>query len=233
MINPRGFAPIFILILGTAILTGIGGGGYYLYNQHQLRSVTDFESCAKLYPVLASYPGQCNTPDSRHFVQELSKEEQKRLMPLKTNDEDFSASSSGNSSSKLLDKTTNWVTFKSNLMGLSFEYPKEWKVNSFNEHIGKLLLESTPGVVEVDVSLFDASTTPEGFFENDDRYTVEKNRIELGGREALENILTWENGDNSTSILMLHEGKMLQIYFPGYMINEKERIVHSFKFLDK
>ena len=30
--------------------------------------VDSFEECAKLFPVMESYPEQCNTPDGQHFV---------------------------------------------------------------------------------------------------------------------------------------------------------------------
>src|SRR3989344_3354810 len=77
----KGFS-LIIIILGTLlVLWLLSGGGYYLYNQQKLRSITDFESCAKYYPVMLSYPGQCNTPDGRHFVNELSDEERENLAP--------------------------------------------------------------------------------------------------------------------------------------------------------
>ena len=33
---------------------------------------TTFEECAALYPVMESYPRQCNTPSGRHFVEEVT-----------------------------------------------------------------------------------------------------------------------------------------------------------------
>ena len=30
--------------------------------------VNSFEECAELYPVMESYPEQCNTPDGKHFT---------------------------------------------------------------------------------------------------------------------------------------------------------------------
>lgn len=35
-------------------------------------SVNSFDECAQHYPVMESYPAQCNTPDGKHFVQEVS-----------------------------------------------------------------------------------------------------------------------------------------------------------------
>jgi len=34
--------------------------------------ITSFDECAAKYPVLESYPEQCNTPDGKHFVREIS-----------------------------------------------------------------------------------------------------------------------------------------------------------------
>ncbi len=75
----KGYSTIFIVLLGLLILAGSLVGGYYYYQQQKLKGITDFESCAKHYPVLLSYPGQCNTPDGRHFVQELSISEREKL----------------------------------------------------------------------------------------------------------------------------------------------------------
>ena len=74
-------APVIFVIVGILILAGICFGGYVFYQQKKLASISDFESCAQYYPVMTSYPGQCNTPDGRHFVQELSEEEKKKLIP--------------------------------------------------------------------------------------------------------------------------------------------------------
>ncbi len=77
----KGFSSIIIALIGLIILVGVSGGGYILYQQQKLKSITDYESCSKHYPVLLSYPGQCNTPDGRHFIQQLSDEEKKKLIP--------------------------------------------------------------------------------------------------------------------------------------------------------
>lgn len=76
----KGFSPVLILV-GVLMIGLLSVGGYYFYNQQKLKAITDFESCAKYFLVLLSYPGQCNTSDGRHFVQELSEEEKKKLIP--------------------------------------------------------------------------------------------------------------------------------------------------------
>lgn len=77
----RGIATTIVLLLfligGVAITSGVF---VFYQNQQKLKSINSFEDCAKYYPVAESYPAQCNTKDGRHFVQELSEEEKKRLM---------------------------------------------------------------------------------------------------------------------------------------------------------
>lgn len=47
-----------------------------------LREINSYDDCIKAgYPALLSFPGRCNTPDGRHFVQQLSDEEKKKLVP--------------------------------------------------------------------------------------------------------------------------------------------------------
>ena len=74
----KGFVPILVLV--TLLVFTVGAvGGFYFYNQQKIKSINSFEECSKYYPVMESYPAQCNTPDGRHFVQELSEEEKKKL----------------------------------------------------------------------------------------------------------------------------------------------------------
>jgi hypothetical protein len=77
----RGFTPILILF---AIVTLAAGavGFVYLQNQTIPTKINSYEDCVKAgYPATMSYPSQCNTPDGRHFVQQLSEEEKKNLIP--------------------------------------------------------------------------------------------------------------------------------------------------------
>src|SRR3989344_3994477 len=111
----KGFSTILIIlaVLITAVL--IGMGGFYFFNQQRLKNITDFKYCSKFYPVMESYPGQCNTPDGRHFVQELSEEEKKKLIPPIQ-----SSPSSG------VDETSNWKNASYQTLGIQFKYPDGW-----------------------------------------------------------------------------------------------------------
>lgn len=79
----KGFSQLIIL-LGILLISLIGGGVYYFNSVKTSKDITDFASCAKAgNPVLESYPAQCSTKDGKHFIQQLSEEEKKKLIPPK------------------------------------------------------------------------------------------------------------------------------------------------------
>jgi hypothetical protein len=45
---------------------------WVFFKQGGPAKITTFEECAALYPVMESYPEQCNTPDGKHFVRDIS-----------------------------------------------------------------------------------------------------------------------------------------------------------------
>lgn len=120
----KGFGVIY-LIVGILIL-GLMVGGYYFYNQQKVKSINSFEECAKYYPVMESYPAQCNTPDGRHFVQELSDEEKKKLVPSKD------------------DETADWKTYTNLRDNYTFRYPSRWIIpkSEGNGESGEILRTS-------------------------------------------------------------------------------------------
>ncbi len=78
------FTIVAILIIATAL-----SAGYFVYyidakkaGKLGNQNINSFEDCAKHYPVMESYPEQCNTPDGKHFTRELSEEENKNLIPI-------------------------------------------------------------------------------------------------------------------------------------------------------
>lgn len=79
----RGIATSIILVM--FLLLGIAAAsGYFIFyqSQHQLKFINTFEDCQNAgYPVGESYPAQCWTPDGKRFVEELSEEEKKKLIP--------------------------------------------------------------------------------------------------------------------------------------------------------
>lgn len=60
-------------LAGGVILGGLLAWLYVFDKIHVEESITNFEECAKIYPVMESYPAQCRTPDGKHFVQTISK----------------------------------------------------------------------------------------------------------------------------------------------------------------
>lgn len=64
------------IIIFTIIAIVIVGAGYFAFKNQQskreLAAISNFEECAAAgYPVMESYPGQCNTPDGRHFTENI------------------------------------------------------------------------------------------------------------------------------------------------------------------
>lgn len=70
---------VVILIIGGGLYAGLNLFGKPIIPPNNTATstpvsapvVTNFEECALHYPVMESYPPQCNTPDGRHFVQDV------------------------------------------------------------------------------------------------------------------------------------------------------------------
>jgi hypothetical protein len=78
-LHDDGFAGIFMLVIGLVFGAALVAGGYYGLQQEQktkVAAINSFKDCAKLFPVMESYPAQCNTSDGKHFVQEVKEEEE-------------------------------------------------------------------------------------------------------------------------------------------------------------
>jgi len=55
------------VLLGIVIVA-IGISAYVFYGRNSDKNIIDFESCAKKYPVMETYPEQCRTKDGRTFT---------------------------------------------------------------------------------------------------------------------------------------------------------------------
>lgn len=112
---------IILLIAGVAITSG-----YFIFyeNQKKIIQVNSFEECAKYYPVMQSYPAQCNTADGKHFVQQLSEEEKKKLIPPETT-----------SSPDKVEETENWKIYKNSKYSFSIKYPEDWIFEVTNNEV--------------------------------------------------------------------------------------------------
>ncbi len=74
------------IIIAVLIIILVIAGGYFLFGGRQETlpeptmspdtkpSIMSFEECAAKYPVLESHPRQCNTPDGKHFVEDIGNE---------------------------------------------------------------------------------------------------------------------------------------------------------------
>lgn len=122
----RGIATTVILII--FLLSGIAiASAYFVFFQKQQKAaVNSFEDCAQYYPVLESYPEQCNTPEGRHFVKELSEEQKKKLEPLQETP-----------MIPKIDKETGWIIYEDiNFHVYSLSYPPDWTFLAKSEGCG-------------------------------------------------------------------------------------------------
>jgi hypothetical protein len=68
-------ATLFILVVGFFILNN------YIYNEKQADEINSYQACAEAgYPILESYPEQCQTPDGRTFTRELSEDDYRNMI---------------------------------------------------------------------------------------------------------------------------------------------------------
>jgi len=68
-----------LVIIGVVLLVaGFTVASFYfqqeLQRKEQIKAIALFEECAKLFPVLESYPARCVTPDGRSFTQDIGNE---------------------------------------------------------------------------------------------------------------------------------------------------------------
>lgn len=60
------------LITALIAVLAIAVGAWVFLVARSSVPITTFEECAAKYPVMESYPEQCNTPDGKHFVRDIS-----------------------------------------------------------------------------------------------------------------------------------------------------------------
>lgn len=58
---------VFVILAGTIAITAVYLS-YFQTQKQKASEINSFEACAKLYPVMESYPEQCQTPDGKHFT---------------------------------------------------------------------------------------------------------------------------------------------------------------------
>lgn len=107
----RGISATFLVIAILAITVAVTSG-YFVFSQklnEKLKSINSFEECARHYPVMESYPEQCNTPDGKHFTRELSSDEKQKLVPPPQD-------------TAIGDRNT----YQNLDFGFEFQYPKNW-----------------------------------------------------------------------------------------------------------
>lgn len=204
----KGIGGLFIILSLLVIGGAIVAVSFYL-NKVNLGKIADFDSCAKAgNPVLKSYPEQCNTKEGGYFVQEVSDEEKKKLIPPTPEPSIFQI-------------MPDWEVFGNGTYQI--EYPPEWIYRS---------LSGTPGGGAAILSK-DASDHLDGrgesikdtgysylylrTFENSSTYTskedlikslsqdpkvVSSETLKINGEEALKQIIQNKDGKYETLILL-------------------------------
>ena len=119
----RGITSTFIvlIILGTAIALTFVYFTSYEFQKQKASGINSFEDCAKHYPVMESYPEQCQTSDGKHFTRELPNEKKERL--------NLSASST-----TLPDETTDWQAYVNTSYGYEIKFPSTWITEENKEY---------------------------------------------------------------------------------------------------
>lgn len=117
----RGVSTLF-LIAGILGITIAAASTYFIFAQNldkKAKAINSFEDCAKLYPIMESYPEQCNTPDGKYFTRQLSVEEENRLVPPLDPSPSVKSGETANPDSI----GANWKTYKDKISKFSLEYP--------------------------------------------------------------------------------------------------------------
>lgn len=73
---------IIYILIALVVIGGLVGIILKVGKNREMRAIDSFEKCAEKYPVQASYPAKCLTPDGRQFVQKLTEKEQENLLPM-------------------------------------------------------------------------------------------------------------------------------------------------------
>ena len=72
-----------IIFVFAVVVVGLLAWKYSLEPKYAI-TIANFEDCAKIYPVMESYPAQCRTPDGRLFIQVISDETASPPVQLET-----------------------------------------------------------------------------------------------------------------------------------------------------
>lgn len=233
----RGIATSIILIL--FLILGIAAvSGYFIFSQNQqkLAAINSFDDCAKAgYPIMESYPEQCNTPDGKHFVRELSEEEKKKLVPPTPEP-------------TVLDETTNWKTYTNRELGIEFKHPQESKVlEGGSNGVDRVLIEdqntisllldtglqmtiSAKPTKQIEVDYFKAEYMAYDGKEGFDYDGKEIQTIYIDGMKTLKGSVA---GPKSNRVYtLIYNDKVYYISFEPEVTKTGESILNSIKFLE-
>jgi hypothetical protein len=230
-----GFAGILMLMIGIVLGAALVGGGYYGYQQQQksqIMAINSFEECAKYFPVMESYPAQCNTPDGKHFIQQLSEEEKKKLMP------------------PVEDESNNWKTFENN--DFSFKYPSngDWMLyQDGSNYIVRVACQQCRGEDNLrgfSINKVPFKTVDDYLKSNPDQINsipipLDKKQVKLNGLESVQILVPPYHGIGLIEFFVNHNGQGYVLIYEGLSSSSnklqdlplpKPDILSTFKFID-
>jgi len=214
----KGISATFLVIAILAIAVA-SAAGYFVFSQNlkqKIASINSFEECARHYPVMESYPEQCNTPDGKHFVRELSEEEKQKLRPLE-------APLINAQSSQI---KAGWKLYKSASLGFEIQYPPTYYVERDRENDVTFRIEWRPKGQVLDPVLRIEKYNQELKDSDDKHYDSSKKIVTIAGKQAV----VYSQGSDG---IYYFENPNIRISIGGSGIYDKEeflKVLETLKF---
>lgn len=219
----RGISAFFLVIAILAITVALTAG-YFVFSQklnEKLKSINSFDSCARHYPVMESYPEQCNTPDGKHFTRQLTEEEKQKLKSSNT-----SQQSPNTPVSQLKE---GWSLYKSIPLGIEIQYPPFYYVERDRRNDVTFRIEWRPKGQVLDptfkIEKYDRDTKN---LEDKD-YGFSKEKVTIAGKE----VTVYSRGSDQTYYF---EDPNIRISIGGSGTYDKEaflRVLETIKFVNE
>lgn len=154
----HGWLKWILFIIIAVIVVSIGAGGYYFYQQIQIKSINSFEDCVKAgYTTLESelFPAKCTTPDGRIFTEQSKAcTQEAKICP------DGSTVSRVGPNCEFAacpaDETANWKTYKNPNLKYEIQYPDNLQLAEVDLGKGYILVAITDMELGVGVSPADS-----------------------------------------------------------------------------
>jgi hypothetical protein len=219
----RGISALFLVVTVLVIATAVTISYFTFYldaKKTKQASVTSFEDCAKLYPVIESYPEQCNTPDGKHFTRQLSEEEKQRTV-------------SHLESVLSMGESSDWKTFTNDIYKFSYQYPGTWifeETKNTNELLKHEFIVKDRALTEVIVVI----TKDKGYFEGLSEPILSKKSYNGGMLTIYETAFDGVAGTKFTKRAVIKKGDLYYVFLLRSLMDNKEEVREIFNnFMDR